>query len=160
MCIEQTSRLDKLDTIICSRDKDLRQCHGWTYSWEMGKQPSFGPYLVEGVGELFPKYKKTAKGQTLDKVIGVGPKFFYYQMVVGDGVDNIAGLYGYGPVFALNLLKDATSERECYELVADLYKKEHKENWKEKITTQASLLFLIKEMKNGKEPIRWKPPAK
>lgn len=156
MCIEQMQALKEgRDTIICSRDKDLRQCLGWCYSWEMGKQPSFGPHFVEGVGFLEPKYK----GKTLDKVIGVGPKFFYYQMVVGDGVDNIAGLYGYGPAYGYRLLKDAASERECYELVAELYKKEHQENWKEKMTTQASLLFLIKEMKNGK-PIGWRPPAK
>ena len=40
MCIEQTSAGDS-DTVICTRDKDLRQCPGWHYGWECGNQPEF-----------------------------------------------------------------------------------------------------------------------
>ena len=38
MCIFQYSRWKQglKDTIICSRDKDVRQCPGWHYSWEVG----------------------------------------------------------------------------------------------------------------------------
>ena len=42
ICIEQYSayKNGELNTIICSRDKDLRQCPGWTFAWEMGNQAS------------------------------------------------------------------------------------------------------------------------
>lgn len=160
MCIEQISRLDEADTIICSRDKDLRQCHGWYYSWEVGKQASIGPLFIEGVGDLTPKWKATKTGKSIDKMLGTGPKFFYYQMLVGDAVDNIAGLYGYGPAFAYNLLRGCSTERECYEAVAECYKKEHGDSWKDKITTQAHLLWLIKKVDDNGNPIWWQPPRR
>jgi len=159
ICIEQTKMGCNDSSIICSRDKDLRQCHGWTYSWEVGKQPSFGPTFVEGVGELIPHYKPTKTGKRLDKVLGTGPKFFYYQMLTGDSVDNIAGLYGYGPAFALKELEGAKTERECYEVVSSFYKKEFPDTWKERMITQSKLLYIIKEMEDG-HPKFWKPPAK
>jgi isopentenyl phosphate kinase len=33
LCIEQTKRLAHRDTIICSRDKDLKQCPVYHYTW-------------------------------------------------------------------------------------------------------------------------------
>lgn len=156
MVIEQTRRLKKLDTIICSRDKDLRQAQGWHYSWEVGKQASIGPLLVEGVGFL----EKTSKPGKPAKVWGVGPKFFYYQMLAGDNVDNITGIKGKGPVFAYKLLHSATTERECYERVASVYKEQFEDNWKEKMTTMASLLYLIQEYNEDGSFKGWRPPKK
>jgi len=48
------------DSIICTRDKDLRQVPGWFYSWELGRQPSFGPVDINPVGtvQLSPDRKK------------------------------------------------------------------------------------------------------
>ena len=39
-----------LSTILCSRDKDLKQCPGYYYSWELGRQPSWGPALITKEG--------------------------------------------------------------------------------------------------------------
>lgn len=150
MCLEQYSRWKRgdLSTIICSRDKDLRQCPGWHYSWECGKQASIGPILVDELGTLEEKEKG---------VFGTGDKFFYYQLVVGDAVDSVGGLYNKGPKFAMALLKDVQTSREAYEAVAEVYVRVWGEKWKEKIKEQADLLWMVREVKNG-EKVLWKPP--
>jgi len=154
MCIYQYSRWKQglKDTIICSRDKDLRQCPGWHYSWEMGKQAAVGPIEVDELGSLTLLNPK--------KVFGVGDKFFYYQMIIGDAVDNIGGLKGKGPVFGYNLLKEAVTSRECYELVAEKYVQAHGDDWKEKMKEQAKLLYMIRELDAEGGPVHWTPPEK
>jgi len=138
------------ETIICSRDKDVRQCPLWHYSWECGKQASVGPILVEPLGELVQINPK--------KIFGTGAKFFYYQLLVGDTVDNIGGIKGKGPAFAFNLLKDCVSERQCYEFIAHVYLQHHGDEWKTKFREQADLLYMIRELDEKGEKIKWKPP--
>lgn len=161
MVLEQYSRLDKLDTIICSRDKDLRMCPGWYYAWEVGFQPSVGPLLIDPLGYLtnVNEGKKDGKGTARPvKVFGVGAKFFYYQLIVGDTIDNIGGIKGKGPAFALKLLADAETERQCYELVAEVYVKTWGDEWKEKITEQAQLLWMVREVNEDGSHKMWRPP--
>jgi hypothetical protein len=137
-------------TIICSRDKDLRQCPGWHYSWECGKQYSVGPIFVDSLGWL----EKKANG----KVWGVGNKFFYYQLLTGDSVDNIIGVMGRGPAFAYKLLKDVETEYECYQLVAEVYIKQFGDDWEEKMREMIDLLWIIKTEDEQGEPVRWTKP--
>jgi hypothetical protein len=154
MCIYQYSRWKQglKDTIICSRDKDLRQCPGFHYSWEVGKQAAIGPIDVDELGWLEKK--------SSSKVFGVGDKFFYYQMIAGDNVDNIGGIKGKGPMFAYHLINEATSSRECYELVAEKYVQAWGEDWKEKMKEQARLLYMIRELDEEGNRIEWKPPKR
>ena len=163
-CVYQTQRLKEgfKDTIICSRDKDLRQCEGFHYSWEVGNQASVGPIYVEPLGwlEIKNEGEVDKKGKPKPaKIFGTGHKFFYYQMIVGDAVDNIGGIKGKGPVFGYNLLKDAQTERECYELVAEKYVQAWGELWKEKMKEQSLLLWMVREIKDGQK-VFWRPPAK
>lgn len=163
MCITQYSRLAEKDTIICSRDKDVKQCPGWHYSWEVGRQAARGPFWVEPLGELVHENEgeRDAKGKLKPaKIFGTGHKFLYYQMLTGDQVDNIGGLKGRGPVFAYSLLKDAQTERECYELVAELYVKTWEDSWKEKIKEQADLLHMVRELNPDGSSKLWLPPAR
>jgi len=108
ICIDQ-----KEDTIICSRDKDLRIAPGWHYSWECGKQREIGPHYTDEIGSL------SKEG---DKVLGYGLKFFYYQMLVGDSVDNIPGVPGMGPSKAYPLIVDCSTKKELEEVVVGVYK--------------------------------------
>lgn len=87
-------------TIICSRDKDLRQVPGWFYSWELGRQPSFGPNYSEDRGTI-------SLHSSRKKIVGDGLAFFYSQVLTGDTVDNIPGLDGCGPVKAFSILDGA-----------------------------------------------------
>jgi len=152
LCIQQYARWKEgiNDTVICSRDKDVRQCPGFHYSWEVGKQPSIGPIMVDELGILERK--------SPTKVFGTGNKFFYYQLLVGDIVDNIGGVKGRGPAFALNLLQNAKSVRQCYELVAEVYVKHWGDVWKDKMREQADLLWMIRELNEEGEKVKWRPP--
>lgn len=155
--IEHYKHRHDLATIICSRDKDLRQNEGRFYSWEMGYQAEFGPTLITQPGWL---HKKPAEKGKKAKITGVGDKFFYYQMLVGDQTDNIKGVHGYGPEFAYKLLSDAVTSRECYELVAEVYVREYKELWKKHMKTQSKLLWMVRELNEDGSPVFWTPPPR
>jgi hypothetical protein len=136
-------------TIICSRDKDLRICPGWHYSWECGKQAAIGPVLVDELGYL----EKRPDG----KVLGYGLAFFYYQLLVGDTVDNIAGVPGCGPVKAFKLLSGLTTEEEMYKAVVAKYQEAFPEDWKVHIREMANLLWMVREMNEDGSPVLYKP---
>jgi len=97
MAIDQVE--GKGGTIICSRDKDLRQVPGWFYSWELGRQPGFGPSYITPDGSLELADNKK-------KLIATGLAAFYGQILTGDRVDNIPGLDKCGPVAAFTLLTE------------------------------------------------------
>lgn len=159
MAMEQWSRRDQGDTIICSRDKDLKQVPGWTYTWEMAKQPGFGPYLVDDLGWLKKEVKRDKDGKVKEtKVTGVGNKFLYYQMIAGDAVDNISGLKRKGPVASYDTLHDATTVRECYERTAKLFRNEFEGDWKTAMSKVASLVYLIREKDKAGKFRGWRPP--
>lgn len=101
------------NTILCSRDKDLRQVPGWFYSWEVGKQASFGPTKIDKVGTI-------ELSSNRKKLRGSGLSFFYSQVLTGDTVDNIPGLKGCGPVAAFEMLYEKSSE-DMFEIVRAAY---------------------------------------
>ena len=134
LCIEQVLRKD--DTIICSRDKDLRICPGWHFSWECGKQGAIWPVKTDRIGWLEPKG---------GVVLGYGLSFVYYQMLVGDTADHIPGLPGYGKVKAFALLKDLKTEEELFTTVRDLYKEVKGGESKEYFLEMANLLWMTQQ---------------
>ncbi len=149
------------ETIICSRDKDVRMCPLRHYSWESGKQASIGPILVDELGTLIHKNpgERDARDRAVPaKIFGTGGKFFYYQLLTGDTVDNIGGVKGRGPVFAYTLLWDCTSLRECYERVAECYVKNWGDDWKIKMKEQVNLLWMVRELDERGEKVLWTPP--
>ena len=127
------------DTIICTRDKDLRQVPGWHYSWELGQQPSFGPLIIEKSGNL----NLTEKTR---KLTGTGLLFFYSQLLTGDTVDNIPGLPGCGPVKAYNLLKDTD---DPFDVVSNAY------NDDELLLEQAQLLWIVRKLNEDGSPVMY-----
>ncbi len=127
-------------TIICTRDKDLRMVPGLHYGWECGKQPEFGPVEYDSLGTI-----ELIRGKSGNKIKGGGFKFFGAQLLTGDVVDNIGGLRGVGPVAAAALLSDCTSEREVFDAVKRHYEEVAGDNWKELLTEQCSLLWIVRE---------------
>ena len=136
MSIDQMQDLE--NSVICSRDKDLRITKGWHYGWACGKQPEFEMQWVDDLGWL--KFNEAKK-----KIEGVGLKFFYSQMITGDTVDNIPGVKGKGPKAAYKLLCDAETVDECKARVIDLYKEKYPENAREYFTEQAQLLWMLRK---------------
>jgi len=146
MCIEQYSRLKNDDTIICTRDKDLRQCPGWQFGWECGKQASFGPTLVDNKGLL-----NLSNGE----LKGTGTKFFFGQMLIGDTVDNIPGCPKVGPVKAFDILDKCVTKRDHELAVINAYKKVYPTNYKEMIEEQSKLLWMIRELNQDGSPVHY-----
>lgn len=112
MAIRSSANPEK--TIIVSKDKDLRMAPGW--HWEM--DPSKPPYYTEDIGILL-LYRQPA-GRS--KVFGTGMKWFYFQCLVGDRVDNIPGIPRCGDKKAYDALKNCNTARSLQSKVLDIYK--------------------------------------
>jgi 5'-3' exonuclease len=141
-------------TIVVSRDKDLRQLPGWSYGWELGKQPSFGPELItkEGYIKLSPKR---------DKIVGTGLSFFYSQVLTGDATDNIPGLPNCGPVAAFELLQGKTSAEQL-KAVSEAYYREYglveistEPEWQDALLEQGRLCWLVRKLNEDGSPRMW-----
>ncbi|HET8689279.1 MAG TPA: hypothetical protein VFM18_21925 [Methanosarcina sp.] len=148
MCIEQVSVPRWGETIICTRDKDLRQCPGWHFGWELGNQPQFGPELVEGFG-----YIKLSSDNK--KLTGVGDKFFYAQVLMGDQVDSVPGLPNIGPKKAYELLVNTNTKEEAEKAVVEAYKGAYGDNWREEMLEQAQLVWMVRELDEEGNPVMW-----
>lgn len=142
------------DFIIVSRDKDLHQIPGMHYGWEVGKQPSFGPMRVTDKGFL-----KMGTGKT-KKLVGGGEKFFYAQMLLGDPVDNIPGVNGFGPVSTLVLLSNLEEVEEYRDTVFRVYEKAYGEKAMDRFLETGNLLRMAEEVNTDWSKVRlWNPFA-
>ncbi|MDB4302198.1 hypothetical protein N9924_01385, partial [bacterium] len=139
MSVYQYERIKQLDTIICSRDKDLRITPGMHFGWPCGRQPQFGPKRVTDLGEIDITARK-------DKIRGDGLAFFYSQCLTGDTVDNIPGLPRCGPVKAYAALEDCGSEAEMFGAVANLYELHYGDGWHGEMNEQCQLLWMVREL--------------
>lgn len=78
------------NSIICSIDKDFLQVPGEHFNYVKGIRFRVEP--LEGL------------------------RNFYTQILTGDRVDNVEGVYGIGPVKAAKLLANCTTEQEMYQV--------------------------------------------
>jgi len=147
MAIEQTKRYDpshaddysSAQTIICTRDKDLRQVPGWHYGWECGKQAEFGPHHYDSLGTI-----ELDRSKKPPKIIGGGFAFFCSQLITGDVVDNIGGLPKRGPVAVVNILGGKETSSELLNAVVNEYKIVYPDAWKERLREQCNLLWMVR----------------
>ena len=159
---EQHSRVCK--TVICTRDKDLRQVPGWHYGWEVGNQPEYKLRFVDETGGLEPTWKRGVSEKTgketcsLKKLTGTGLKWFYAQCLVGDVTDHIPGLPGCGNKRALELLEDCTAEAEMFKAVLDEYISKYGEAFEERLLEQARLVWMVRELNEDGSPKMWEIP--
>ena len=141
-------------TIICSRDKDLRQVPGWFYSWELGRQPSYGPLEItrEGTLELSDDGKKLS---------GSGLAFFYAQCLMGDPTDNIPGLPKCGPVGAWKWLVGDAEEYDIFKVghpldaVCQAYEDHYGEGFEDRLLEQGRLLWMTRRLNDDGSPVLW-----
>ena len=154
LAIEQTKRPE--ETIICTRDKDLRAVAGWHYGWELANQPQFGPERVEGYGYITLSPYVKGKSRTLK---GVGDAFFYAQCLMGDAIDTIPGLEkGTGPVKAFNILDGCTTSLEAFKAVLGAYKDVHGDDGEAFLLEQGRLLHMTRYLDERGNPILWEFP--
>ena len=106
-------------------DKDLNQLPGWHYNPVKDEQYYVTPF--EGLVS------------------------FYTQLLTGDKIDNIVGLYGIGPVKAKKLLTGCETEQQLYEAVKKAYIDSGE--GVERVLENGKLLWLSRF-----EGQRWSPP--
>lgn len=134
-----------IDCVIASRDKDLRQVPCKHYSWACGEnQPEIPVYDVDELGSIEAVAHHAPSG-TYYTLKGMGLKFFYGQILVGDSTDNIPGCPRVGPVKALEILQHCENEEQMFERVAREYLKRYGDGWKSALEENARLLYLIRE---------------
>ena len=137
-------------TIICTRDKDLRQVEGLHFGWQCGRQPQFGPHRVDRTGSLSLSHT--------GKIQGTGFKFFGSQLLTGDATDNIPGLRGVGPKRAYTILQDLDTERAILFAIKEEYVRVHGVAWDVVLLEQALLLWMIREVDIQGQPIMYELP--
>ena len=89
--------------VVLALDKDLMQLVGERVSLWDGKRRMIGP------AEVLEKFK-VRPDQLRD-----------YLAIVGDGVDNVAGIHGMGPVAAVRLLQEFGSLQNALDVAASAY---------------------------------------
>lgn len=151
MSIRQYQRYinGKQDTVICTRDKDLRMIPGWHYGWECGGQREYFKRLVSEEGEM--QYDPEKK-----KVTGTGMMFFYLQLLMGDSTDNIPGCPGIGPKKAFDVLF-GTPVEDMFQKVREVYhSKGHSDDY---LLEQGRLLWMTRELNDDGTPVLWQFPT-
>ncbi len=152
MSMEQTKRRD--ETIICTRDKDLRQVPGLHYGWELGNQPQFGPEEISDFGKIELRRSKSGI-----KIVGGGYKFFLSQCLTGDSVDTVPGLKGYGPVKAFEMLDATQGIPEAFKAVREAYKAVYGDDGDAELLEQGQLLWMVRELNEDGSPKMWRFPV-
>lgn len=114
--------LDPENNVIASIDKDMLQVTGWHFE--------FAKNITRYTDDIF------------------GRRFFYKQILTGDNIDNIKGLWRVGPAKADKIIGDTTDEQELYQKVLDAYNGDA-----ERLLENARLLYLRRD--DGE---LWLPP--
>jgi hypothetical protein len=122
MAIEATKGVPE-ETVIASIDKDMLQVNCWHFNFGKNEFHFSTPEF--------------------------GLKFFYTQLLTGDNVDNIKGLWRVGPAKAKKILGDSEDELELYQKVLDAYGGDA-----ERVLENARLLWLRRY-----EGQMWTPPT-
>lgn len=119
--------------VLATRDKDLRMVTGcWHITWmnfEMIEVPKDAFEVLDSEGLIY------------------GHKWFWMQMLMGDTVDNVAGLpklcgKNVGEKAAAKYLAGCTNDAEAFSRVAALYAGEYGERWAREFCIQAGLLWM------------------
>ena len=111
--------------VVCTLDKDARGTPGLLYNPDKNTLVD-----IDGLGFL-----KLTKGSSGYKLYGEGRKWFYSQLLTGDKADDyypcdiykqITNNSSKSPLITdlkcFNLLKDCTSDKECWQAIVTVYK--------------------------------------
>lgn len=122
-----TSLNPTTEVVIHTADKDMRMLPGLHLAWTDYVQTEVPKGAYEVIG---------------DNGLVYGHKWFWMQMLTGDGADHIPGLPRWGEATALKALAGTTCNAEAYEAVQAAYSKVKGDAWADYFCEQAGLLWL------------------
>ena len=155
MAMEQTRRNSHPElcpSIICTRDKDLRQVPGWHYGWECGRQAEFGPVLYDDIGTI-----ELDRSKSTPKIVGGGFSFFCSQLLTGDVVDTIGGLPKFGAVKTASTLDSIGTIEGLLNAVRQEYERVYPDDWKTILREQANLLWMVRQRDASGQLVMFNP---
>jgi hypothetical protein len=122
---------DNTEYLACTIDKDARGTTGKVY------HPIKEEVLdISGIGFIRLDVKESGKSKKYS-IYGEGRKWLYYQIVMGDPVDdynpldllhdincksNLVGRHTMTPYKFYHLFKDCNTDQECWKTITDIYK--------------------------------------
>ena len=74
---------------------------------------------------------------------------FFTQLLIGDPGDNVKGVGRVGPETAKKILAGKKTREERWNAVKEVWKEKHPEEWKEKLSLCANLIFLRRSPEQG-----------
>lgn len=154
--------------VIASKDKDLRMVPGLHFNFDTGEvegaEDTFGYIKIKTTAK---KSEKTGKINKSHKPRGYGTKFFWWQMLMGDGADTITGIPRCGIVSAEAMLANCKTDLECFHVVKDAYKAHAKKKgfihwhtkddagWAEVFWGEAQMLWMQRTAGNINDVKKW-----
>jgi len=147
LAIRQTE--EGSNSVIVSRDKDLRMVEGWHYGYAVGNQPEQTLEYIDRLGYLKLNSKKKLKGG--------GLKWFFAQCLLGDKTDNIQGLPKWGDIKTAKLLMEVDNEAELYAKTVEAYQTYYDDAEKgyAAFSENATLLWMCTELNEDGTPKMW-----
>lgn len=158
-------------SVIATKDKDLTMVPGLQVNWDTGEMTDTKD---DPFGWITLDTSKTTK-----KVRGRGWKYFWAQLLMGDGADNIQGipkvihddytggkLKSCGPVLTYDIISPVRNNSEAFTLVKQLFKDTGKAlpytnwrdgtpvNWKDVLVSEMKLLWM-RRTKDQNDVLHW-----
>lgn len=117
--IAQCSEHPQWSTVICSMDKDMDQIPGYHYNWVKNSFYSVDPDEAD--------------------------RMLFWQMLVGDTVDNIPGINKIGKARANKILEECHTLDLLRSTVQKYYQKQYGELWESAYTEIGTLLYIRRQ---------------
>ena len=124
--------------IIATMDKDLKQIEGFGFDY-------YRPIVKDEQGNKIPQPCRGLYHVTELEAA----RFFWSQMLTGDGGDDIKGLHRVGPKTAKKVLDPLKTVSEMEQAVKDLYEKKLGDEWQEAYDLAYQLLKLGTDGRNN-----------
>ena len=150
LAIEQRRNIGSgFNTVICSRDKDLRTCEGYHYSWACGDFQKEKPlYYIERLEGTKFFFKQMLTGDTTDNIIGCGKKIILTYKSGAKAGQEYLRRQGVGPVAADKILTKGKCPNDWYNLVRDNYKAVFGDDADRAMLENARLLYIGQTLDN------------
>lgn len=146
------------NTVIVTKDKDLRMIAGWHSNPDINKGE---PFWVNYKGWLEPVYypddhQNEKLAGKMKKLGGAGMSFFYAQLLMGDDVDNYQGIPLMGRQKTYDALKDCKNLKAMKAKVELLYQRKYRtEPFKFECWTKKTIKVTWKDMLVQQGRLAW-----